>query len=91
LHPVAPMVLEAQRRLQQLLGLSPAAAARAVAETLDAFQLDVDEYIATRHAEMRTEGASNQEIFDRIVEELKTMRFAAKRLTLRQIRRRIYG
>jgi hypothetical protein len=88
---VTPPVLGAQRRLQQVLGLSPEMAARAVAETLDALTLDVDGYITARHVELRDQGLDNSEIYTRIAAELPSMRFAAKRLTTRQIRRRIYG
>jgi hypothetical protein len=88
---VTPLVLGAQRRLQQVLGLGPELAARAVAETLDALALDVDAYITTRHAELQEQGLGNPEIYTRIAAELPSMRFMAKRLTARQIRRRIYG
>jgi hypothetical protein len=84
-------VREAEQRLQGLLGLSLQQAARAIAETLDAFQLDVDEYIATRHAELQRQGFGNHEIFERIASELPNLRFKAPELSARQIRRRIYG
>lgn len=86
-----PLLLSAQRRLQQVLGLSPDVAARAVAETLDALTVDVDTYITSRHAELKAQGLDNSEIYGRISAELPSMRFASKRLTARQIRRRIYG
>jgi hypothetical protein len=84
-------VLLAQRRLQQVLCLTPELAARAVAETLDTLQLDVDAYIALRHAELQQQGLGNDAIYSCIADELPTVRFVAKRLTSRQIRRRIYG
>lgn len=73
------------------MGLTPDVAARAVAEILDSFRLDVDEYIALRHSELQGMGITNPEIYDRIAAELPTLRFAAPPLTARQIRRRIYG
>jgi hypothetical protein len=73
------------------LGLSGAQAARAVDEVLDSLGLEVDEYIAGRHAELQTQGESNSEIFGRIAEELRCLRFKAPELSARQIRRRIYG
>jgi len=85
------MVLGAQRRLQQVLGLSPEVAARAVSETLDAMTVDVDGFITRRHAELQAQGLDNNVIYDRISAELPSMRFATKPLTTRQIRRRIYG
>lgn len=87
----ASVATEARRRLQALLGLSTEQAARAVAETLDCFQLGVDAYIAARHAELQSEGDANPEIFERIATEVESMLFRAPTLTARQIRRRIYG
>ena len=84
-------VREAEQRLQGLLGLSLQQAARAVAETLDSLQLDVDQYIAARHAELQRQGVANAEIFERIAGELPQLRFKAPELSARQIRRRIYG
>lgn len=82
---------EVRQRLQSLLGLSPAQASRAVDEVLDSLALEVDEYIAARHGELRAAGASNEEIFNRIADELRVLRFKAPKLSARQIRRRIYG
>ncbi|HVU03424.1 MAG TPA: hypothetical protein VHE30_16810 [Polyangiaceae bacterium] len=87
----SPSPAEARARLKALLGLSEEQAARAVDETLDTFRLDLDEFIATRHAELQAEGEDNPRIFDRIAEESKSMLFRAPELTPRQIRRRIYG
>jgi hypothetical protein len=83
--------LDVERRLQHVLGLSPERAARAVAEVLDALDVDVDTFIAERHAELQREGLANPEIYERIAAELSGMRFKAEPLTARQIRRRIYG
>lgn len=74
-----------------MLGLSAAQATRAVDEVLDSLALDVDEYIAQRHGELQAQGASNSEIFERLAEELRALRFKAPKLSARQIRRRIYG
>ena len=82
---------QAQERLQTLLGLRADQALRAVAETLDSFAFEVDQYISTRHAELQAEGESNPRIFERIAEELPTLRFKAPELSARQIRRRVYG
>ena len=84
-------VREAEQRLRSLLGLTPAQASRAIAETLDSFRLEVDEYVSARHAELQRQGLSNVQIFERIAEELPALRFKAPELTARQIRRRIYG
>ena len=84
-------VTDVQRRLQSVLGLSRSQATRAVDEVLDSLGLEVDEYITRRHGELQVQGESNQEIFERIAEELRALRFKAPELSARQIRRRIYG
>jgi hypothetical protein len=53
--------------------------------------VDVDTYITSRHTELKDQGLDNSEIYGRILAELPSMRFATKRLTAQQIRRRIYG
>lgn len=89
--PVSISVSEVQQRLQSVLGLSRTQASRAVDEVLDSLALEVDEFIARRHGELQAQGASNVEIFERIAEELRALRFKAPELSARQIRRRIYG
>jgi hypothetical protein len=88
---VNPLLEEAARRLQIMLGLSPERAARAVAEVLDSMRFDVDEYIRMRHAALQAENRTNAEIYDRIALELAELRFLGPKLSARQIRRRIYG
>jgi two-component sensor histidine kinase len=88
---VSIRVDDVQQRLQTVLGLSRTQAMRAVDEVLDSLGLEVDEYIARRHAELQSEGWNNAEIFERIAEELRLLRFKAPELSARQIRRRIYG
>jgi hypothetical protein len=90
-HRVSISVAEVQQRLQSVLGLSRAQASRVVDEVLDSLELEVDEYIARRHGELQAEGENNPEIFERIAEELRALRFKAPELSARQIRRRIYG
>ena len=86
-----PSIEAVQRRLQSVLGLSAAQAIRVVDEVLDSLSVDVDEFIAARHAELQLQGAHNGEIFERISSELRQWRFKAPALSARQIRRRIYG
>jgi hypothetical protein len=82
---------EAEQRLQALCGLSKTAAARALSEVVDAFEYAVDEFVVLRHGELHALGLNNNEIFERIAEELPRLRFKAPPLTARQIRRRVYG
>jgi len=88
---VSTSVTDVRQRLQSVLGLSRTQATRAVDEVLDSLGLEVDEYIARRHGELQTQGESNSEIFERIAQELRALRFKAPALSARQIRRRIYG
>jgi hypothetical protein len=89
--PVAYPLDLARERLERLLGLDPVRARRAVSETIDCLGQEVDDYIAERHRELRATGARNEEIYETIAGELPALRFAAPRLSARQIRRRIYG
>ncbi|MET0285436.1 MAG: hypothetical protein ABW352_13230 [Polyangiales bacterium] len=82
---------EAARRLELTLGLSPERARRAVLEVLDVMRFDVDAYIAARHTQLQAEGVTNAEIYERIADELRELRFVGPELSARQIRRRIYG
>lgn len=82
---------DVEQRLQSVLGLSRSQASRALDEVLDSLGLEVDEYITRRHGELQTQGGRNNEIFERIAEELRVLRFKAPELSARQIRRRIYG
>ena len=88
---VQQVLEQAARRLEQVLGLSPHAAERALAEVLDCFDSAVDEHIRTRHAELQRAGYSNDNIYSLIADELGALRFKAPALSPRQIRRRIYG
>jgi hypothetical protein len=81
----------ARERLERLLGLDPSLARRAVSETIDCLDREVDEFIADRHRELRALGAHNEAIYETIAREIPTLRFAAPKLSARQIRRRIYG
>ncbi len=84
-------LLKAQQRLQHLLGLSPGQAERAVSEVVDCLDLGVDDYIQARHAQLQAQGVANEEIYQRIAEELPGLRFRGPELSSRQIRRRVYG
>jgi len=57
----------------------------------DYFAMDVKEFIGVRHQQLQKEGLLNSDIYNRIREELGTKRFAAPVLSVRQIRRIIYG
>ena len=77
--------------LNARLGLESRQAARVVEELLAYFAEPVEAFVARRHAEMQHQGLRNAEIFARILAELDERRFPGPSLTLRQLRRWIYG
>ncbi|HRW37228.1 MAG: hypothetical protein KDB04_14330 [Acidimicrobiales bacterium] len=78
-------------RLTRTTALPAALARRVVADVVDALAEPVDEVVRRRHRELQARGMANAEIFDRIVEELRVRPVAAPPLTVRQVRRTIYG
>ena len=72
-------------------GLTPAEAARVVEDVVAYLAEPVEDYVRRRHAEMKTYGAKNQQIFERIAVELTERVVAAPELTERQLRRIVYG
>jgi hypothetical protein len=72
-------------------GLSPSEAARVVEDVVAYLAEPVEEYVRRRHAELKTYGAKNTEIFERIGTELTHRVVAAPQLTERQLRRIVYG
>ena len=79
------------RHVVATTGLSSAEAARLVGDVLAFHAEPVETYVRRRHAELRTHGARNPEIFARIARELTTRVVAAPDLSERQLRRLIYG
>ncbi|GAA3429459.1 hypothetical protein ACWDTT_37315 [Streptosporangium sandarakinum] len=71
--------------------LGPGEAARVVADVLAYFSEPVEEFVRRRHAELKAKGLVNDQIFPRIAAELPARRVAAPQLTLRQLRRIVYG
>lgn len=71
--------------------LSAGEAARVVAEVVGYFGEQVPDYVRRRHAELQAAGLTNDTIFATVAGELGTRRFAAPPLTVRQLRRMVYG
>ncbi|WP_309649233.1 hypothetical protein [Nocardioides sp.] len=86
--PADPTLID---RVVASTGLTPAEAARVVEDVLAFHAEPVEDYVRRRHAELKTYGARNPQIFARIAEELADRVVAAPRLTERQLRRVIYG
>lgn len=72
-------------------GLTPAEAARVIDDVLAFHTESVEEFVRRRHAQLKTYGAKNDEIFARIAQELAGRVVAAPQLSERQLRRMIYG
>ncbi|GII89173.1 hypothetical protein Ssi03_71630 [Sphaerisporangium siamense] len=77
--------------LTRTTSLGRGEAARVVAEVVAYFSESVEEYVRRRHGEMKSRGLTNDQIFPGIAAELSERRVAAPELSLRQLRRIVYG
>lgn len=77
--------LERTTRLERL------EAERILDEILAYFSETPQEFVCRRHSELQAESLTNPVIFERIAAELARRRFPSPALSLRQIRRVIYG
>ena len=71
-------------------GLDAAEAARVVEDVIAFHAEPVEDFVRRRHAELKTYGAKNAEIFARIADELTERVVEAPPLTERQLRRIVY-
>ncbi len=78
-------------RVTASTGLSPADAARVIDDVIVYFAEPVEGFVRRRHAELRTFGMRNPEIFATLTAELATRVVAAPALSERQLRRIVYG
>jgi hypothetical protein len=58
---------------------------------LSIYDKDINTWIQERHLELQRAGIANENIFRQILEELPNQRFIAPHVSIRQIRRIIYG
>jgi hypothetical protein len=72
-------------------GLSESEAARVVEDVVAYLAEPVEDHVRRRHAELKTYGAKNPQIFAEIATELAERVVAAPELTERQLRRIVYG
>ena len=72
-------------------GLTPAEAARLIGDVVAFHAEPVEDVVRRRHAQLKTYGAKNPEIFARIAAELADRVVAAPSLSERQLRRIVYG
>jgi len=78
-------------RLHSAYGIDASLAERIVEDVLLSYADTQEEWIRSRHIRLQGQGLGNEEIFRRIAQEVGQRRFAARPLSLRQIRRIIYG
>ncbi len=71
--------------------LTRSEAERLVEEVLAYFDEPVAAFVARRHKELKAAGWQNDAIYQRLLAELESRRFPAPGLSLRQVRRLIYG
>jgi hypothetical protein len=71
--------------------LSEAQAARVVADVLGYFSERLEEYVRRRHRELKALGLTNDRVFEKIAAEIPHQRYTAPEITLRQLRRAVYG
>ena len=71
--------------------LSYAEATRLVADVLGYFSEAPDEFVRRRHRELKAGGLTNDQVFRQIAAELPHRRYAPPELSLRQLRRIVYG
>lgn len=66
-------------------------AARVVLDVLAYFDETAEEFVRRRHRELRSRGLTNTAIFQQIADELPHRAVAPPELSLRQLRRIVYG
>ena len=71
--------------------LSRGEALRVIQDVLAYFDETTEDYVRRRHRELQTQGLVNATIFERIGSDLKYRAVAPPELTLRQLRRMVYG
>jgi hypothetical protein len=77
--------------LQRTTALEGLEAGRVVADVLAFFSESTEQFVRRRHGELQASGLRNQEIFERVAGELAGRRVVAPELSVRQVRRLVYG
>ncbi len=72
-------------------GLDEATASRVVADVMAYFGQTVEEYVTSRHEDLKNRNRKNDDIWPVIMGELRDRRFRAPQVTERQLRRMVYG
>jgi len=77
--------------LERVTPFARADARRLVDEVTAYFSESIEQFVTRRHAELQREELRNDVIFERIELEIRVRRFAAPSLSMRQVRRIVYG
>lgn len=78
-------------RLMEGYGLERLQAERVIEEVRHAYGSTLEEWVRSRHIRLQRRGLRNEDIYRLLAEEIPLYRFAAAPLSIRQIRRLIYG
>jgi hypothetical protein len=79
------------RHVARSTGLDEATASRVVADVMAYFGQTVEEYVISRHEDLKSRNRRNDDIWPVITDELQDRRFRAPETSERQLRRMIYG
>jgi hypothetical protein len=71
--------------------LSRGEALRVIQDVLAYFDESTEDYVRRRHRELQGQGLVNAEIFEQITADLRYRAVAPPELSLRQLRRIVYG
>jgi hypothetical protein len=77
--------------LARSCALSPTEAARVIADVLGYFSEAPSDFVRRRHRELKANGLNNDQAFARIAAEIPQRRYAPPDLSVRQLRRMVYG
>ena len=82
---------ELQQHLLNSYNLDKNDIPRLLEDIIGFFDKTLEEYVQWRHRHLKAVGLKNKEIYERLQLEIEGRRFKAPSLSLRQVRRIIYG
>lgn len=82
---------ELAEELSNRYGIELSLSERIAEDVLLYFNDTVEEWVRSRHYRLQHRGLKNEDIYRKISEEILERRFASRPLSIRQIRRMIYG
>ena len=82
---------ERRRYLEDKYGLDPEELGLLIEDIWAFTDESAEDFVRHRHGELQREGLRNEAIYRRIAEEARQGRFTCPELSIRQVRRIIYG